>query len=220
MDPQLALLLLALVAGAGSRKLDEANLILMLLASREVPRNTTAPVRAAPWDLSDVEAFVRELGGLGMPLEPLLLVMAAESGLNPRASSGVAWGLMQAQGPVLKSAGWTREPSSFTQLSVQQQLPWIRKMLTKQVAFSGYAPQTSVEIFRMNLSPVAGKNRNAIIYDSTVPGQRQAYAANRQLDLSGKGRIDVSDLANNLANVERTQHYNRHRAMLRGVLSP
>lgn len=219
MDPQVLVLLLAIAAGASSRKLDEANLILLLLASREVPRSS-APVRAAPWELSDMQAYVRELVGLGMPLEPLLLVMAAESGLNPRASSGVAWGLMQAQGPILKSVGWTKPPSSFALLSVQQQLPWIRKMLTKQIAFSTYAPQSSVEIFRMNLSPVAGKNRNAIIYDSTVPGQRQAYAANRQLDLSGKGRIDVSDLANTLANVERTQHYSRHRAMLRGVVSP
>jgi hypothetical protein len=172
------------------------------------------PRAFVPWTPDEMGVYRTELGTLGIPLAELLLLLAVESGLDPHASSGSAWGLHQAQAPLLRRAGWLSTPESFGDLGVAEQLPWIRRMLQLQIKTIGYVPKTSIDLFRMNLSPAAAKSKASVIYDRSQPKQRAQYDANKALDRAGKGRIDLDDLTERLQQVFESQRYKIHLALL------
>jgi hypothetical protein len=78
-------------------------------------------------------------------------------------------------------------------------------------------PSGSTELFRMNLSPLASRNRSIVLYSIEEPTQRAAYDANKRLDVDGDGKIDVLDLGAELARVATTPTYQSAQALLRDV---
>jgi hypothetical protein len=160
-----------------------------------------------------MRSFVRECEPTRVSLENYLLVLFSESGLDPAASSGVAWGLNQAQGPLLRAAGYTREPSTFTELGVSDQMPFVGRMLRQQIREVGHVPESAEELWRMNLSPAAERSQSDVIYSR---GTRN-YDANAALDANRDGVITLSDLAARLAPVRAGAAFQRHLAQLRRV---
>lgn len=167
------------------------------------------------WSDDEMRTFIREIRPSGVPLDAMLAMMVAESGLDPEASSGSAWGLNQAQGPLLRASGWTGPPPSFGKLSVSEQLPWVAKMLRVQIRAIGYAPQNAAELWRMNLSPKAAKAKADPIYRRDVPEERPLYEGNKGLDRDGKGAITMNDLQRVMAGVTRRAQFQTHLAQLR-----
>ena len=92
--------------------------------------------------------FVREVESIGVPAETALLVYAAETNLDPHASSGIAWGLPQMIGTTLKAIGWGSKPSDFGVLSVAMQAPWIAKLLALQARIIGFVPKDPLDCVR------------------------------------------------------------------------
>src|SRR5512139_1630574 len=114
---------------------------LTLRSSRRGYRATSRVV----WSDHDARTFVEQLEPLGVPLAALLKVYTAESGLDPRASSGIAWGLCQAIGSTLRSVGWSKPPREFGTLTVAQQAPWLAKILASQIRMIGFTPTNSLD---------------------------------------------------------------------------
>lgn len=165
--------------------------------------------RRHEWSDADLRAFRDAVGLSGVPLEAALAVYAAESGLDPAASSGVAWGLPQAQGPLLRAAGFTAHPSAFARLSVAEQAPIIGRILRLQSRSIGYVPSSAVELYRANFSPAAARARAHVIYRRSEPSERAAYEANRALDVNRTGQITLDDLARVVARAQRSEAYQR-----------
>jgi hypothetical protein len=161
--------------------------------------------------------FKRELSDVGVPLEDLLLMLSAESALNPHAQRSNAFGLNQAQPTLLTDCGWRGTGPSFASLNVSDQIPWLGRMLRVQFGWIGYKPQSAIDLFRMNLSPVAARSRSEVLYDRSVEAQRPFYESNASLDVTRDGRIDMTDLASRLITVARTPRHQRHLALLRSV---
>ena len=195
----IALALVALAAGSGGG------------GGKRLPR----PVH---WSDSEMRAYIELFTPvLGNHLEPYLAMMAAESGLDPQASSGSAWGLNQAQGPLLRAAGWRATPAAFGGLNVIGQLPFVARMLKVQIGGIGYVPITGAEFWRMNLSPKAAKERADVIY--TRERDPRAYAGNKGLDQGKKGFINMADLQTVFDRVSGTPLVQRHWAQLRRLQS-
>jgi hypothetical protein len=70
--------------------------------------------------------------------------MVSESGINPQARNphGGASGLVQFMPSTLKNVGYQGDPHEFTQLSGEQQLPYVQKLIENQMKFNG-GPFTS-----------------------------------------------------------------------------
>jgi hypothetical protein len=175
----------------------------------------------ANWSDAEMSAFVDAVGQTGVPVAAALAVYVAESGLDPHASSGAAWGLCQAQGAILRAVGWTRSPSDFADLSVAAQAPWIAKILRAQAGGIGFVPKTALELYVANFSPAAAASHAEIIYrkDARSAGERANYASNKGLDKGGKGCIDRHDLAAVLARAEGSAIYHRAIAQMQKVQS-
>lgn len=201
-----------------SELLGVALVIALLLAS------ATSPGKRAPrrhvWTEADARAFLEAVQPTGVPLEAVLAVYAAESNLDPAASSGVAWGLPQAQGPLLRAAGFSGSPASFADLSVAEQAPFIGRMLRVQIRGIGYTPQTAPELYRANLSPAAARARAHVIYRQSEPTERRNYEANRALDRERKGSITLDDLAHVMQRAQTFESYRRVLAQLRALSEP
>jgi hypothetical protein len=172
------------------------------------------PSGRGDWTPEEMAQFKRELAPLGVPLEELLLMLSAESGLDPHAQRGNAFGLNQAQPTLLGDAGWKGTGPGFASLNVSDQIPWLGRMLRVQFTWVGEKPQTAIDLFRMNLSPVAAKAHAEVIYDRSVVSQRPFYESNAQLDVTNDGRIDMADLASRLVSVANTPRHKRHLALL------
>lgn len=170
-------------------------LVLVGVAWRAAKRGAKPSVWK-PWSDNDAQTFADELVPLGVPLDALLNVYASESGLDPHASSGIAWGLCQAIASTLKSVGWFtdhQKASEFGQLSVAQQAPWVAKILASQIRAIGFIPKNAVELYVANFSPKAAAAHADILYSAPS----KAYSKNRGLDKTGaapKGYIDRADL--------------------------
>lgn len=182
-------------------------LLLVLLFARK------AKAKFVDWTDREMQAFLDAVKPTGVKPADALLVYALESGLQPEATSGVAWGINQAQGPLLRAAGFRSPPESFARLDAEQQMPFIGKMLAVQARSIGYVPASSAELYRANLSPAAAKSRAEIIYTRAIDGAR--YTQNRGLDHGNKGAITFDDLAQTLAQVASSALYARHLAKLR-----
>jgi len=192
-----------------SRKTNATLLLVGLVLVGVVYRAKTGqkakPTQFRPWTASDVDAFVREVGPSGVPLDAALLVYASESGLDPAASSGIAWGICQAIGSTLKAIGWTQRASDFGKLTVAQQAPWVARLLAYQIRSIGFTPTNALDLYVANFSPMAAKNHSDVLYRSGT----QAYEKNRGLDRGKKGFIDRADLQAALDRAQQTTAY-RH----------
>lgn len=159
------------------------------------PKRGSRGSRIVPWRDDEMAAFVREVSPLGVSIPDALAVYTAESGLDPHASSGVAWGLCQATARTLRALGWAGSPADFARLDVARQAPWIASLIAMQIRAIGYVPATAAELYRANFSPMAAKARADVIYRSPS----DAYAANRALDRHKRGYISQSDLEESIA---------------------
>lgn len=206
-----------------ARKSDNAvaimvGLVLVGIAMRGAKRGAK-PSAFKAWSDADARAFIEQLSPLGVPLDALLQVYAAESGLDPAASSGISWGLCQAIESTLKGVGWLTDhrAKDFGQLSVAKQAPWIAKVLASQIRMIGYTPTNALDLYEANFSPLAARNHADIIY--RAPSQN--YQKNRQLDKTGaapKGYIDRADLALALEHARASRPYIETSAQLRRLL--
>lgn len=142
------------------------------------------------WSDGDMQAFVDEVRPLGIPLADSLLVYTAESGLDPTASSGIAWGLPQLTQIAAKQVGWTRPLRDFGTLTVAQQAPWIAKLQAAQIRMIGYTPKDALELYVANFSPKAAAARSEVIYRQGTA----SYTKNANLDRDHKGYIAAADL--------------------------
>lgn len=165
--------------------------LLFIFARR---RGANPPNPSFNWTERDMREFVREVESIGVPAETALLVYAAETNLDPHASSGIAWGLPQMLGNTLRSIGWQSKPSDFGTLSVFMQAPWIAKLLALQARIIGFVPKDPLDLYVANFKPSAAANREDVLY---VKGS-DAYAKNYRLDRKNKGFISRSDLADRL----------------------
>jgi hypothetical protein len=172
-------------------------LVLVGIAMRGAKRGAK-PSAFKTWSDNDAQKFLDELTPLGIPIDAILQVYAAESSLDPKASSGIAWGLCQAIESTLKGVGWFtshKKASEFGQLTVAQQAPWLAKVVASQIRMIGFVPKNAVDFYTANFSPLAARNKSDVIYRAPS----MAYEKNRGLDRAKKGYIDRADLAAALA---------------------
>lgn len=180
-------------------------LVVLTVGVKTVPKrrggNASKPV--VKWTDSDMQAFMDEVRPLGIPLADSLLVYAAESGLDPTASSGIAWGLPQLTQIAAKQIGWTRPLREFGTLTVAEQAPWIAKLQASQIRMIGYTPKDALELYVANLSPKAAAARSEVIYRQGTA----SYAKNANLDRDHKGYIAAADLKVSLDRARSTTTY-------------
>ena len=188
-------------------------LVVLTLGAKTIPtrRGAKAARGVMRWNDSEMRTFIAEIGPTGVPLEDALQVYTAESGLDPQASSGIAWGIPQLTQIAAKQIGWTRPLREFGSLTVAQQIPWIAKLIASQIRMIGYTPKTALELYVANFSPKAAAARSTRIYESGT----QAYAKNANLDRDRKGYIATSDLQVALDRAKSTSTYQDAVAQLR-----
>lgn len=169
-----------------------AAVLMLAVGSKYVEqrRGARASAKYTKWSDSDMRLFIAELGPLGIPLADSLLVYAAESGLDPKASSGIAWGIAQITSQTLKGIGWPRTAREFGALPLSEQIPWVARLQAAQIRSIGYTPKNALELYVANFSPKAARERATVIYQQGS----DAYAKNWQLDRDRKGFIAPSDL--------------------------
>lgn len=167
-------------------------LVVLTLGAKTIPtrRGAKASRGVMRWTDSEMRTFIAEIGPTGVPLEDALQVYTAESGLDPQASSGIAWGIPQLTKIAAKQIGWTRPLREFGSLTVSQQIPWIAKLIASQIRMIGYTPKTALELYVANFSPKAAAARSEVIYRQGMP----SYTQNANLDRDHKGYIAASDL--------------------------
>ena len=190
-------------------------LVLVGIAYRGSKRGAK-PTAFRTWNTADVDAFVREIQPMGIPLEAVLAVYAAESGLDPRASSGIAWGLCQAIESTLKGAGWFashKRASEFGQLTVAEQAPWLARIMASQIRMIGFTPDNALDFYVANFSPLAARNHADVLYRQGT----SAYDKNRGLDRGKKGYIDRADLQAALDRARQTAAYRNTLAQVQAV---
>lgn len=180
-------------------------IVVLTLGAKTIPqrRGARASRGVMRWTDAEMRTFIDQLKPIGVPLADALLVYTAESGLDPKASSGIAFGVPQITQIAAKQIGWTRPLREFGGLTVAQQVPWIAKLQAAQIRMIGYTPKTALELYVANLSPRAAAARTERIYD----GGTAAYAANRNLDRDRKGYIAAADLQVSLDRAKSTTTY-------------
>ena len=187
-------------------------LVLLIGTVTKAKRRGARPsAKLVEWSDYDMRAFIDETGSIGVPLEAALMVYTAESGLDPKASSGIAYGLPQLTGRTAKDLGWTRPIREFGTLTVAQQAPWIAKLQAYQARMIGYVPATALELYVANFSPKAAQARSDVIYRQGT----ESYAKNASLDRDHKGYISPNDLQVSLNQAAQTETYKRAVAQLR-----
>lgn len=182
----------------------------VLVASRSKPRRSTFK----QWSRADAEAFRDAVEPLGVPVDSALQVYAAESGLNPAASSGIAWGLCQATARTLRAVGWFnshKTAKEFGTLSVELQSPWISQILAMQLRTTGMRSVGPLDLYVLNFSPAAAKSGANVIY--SAPSKE--YDANKPLDAAGKGYIERADLQRALDRAKQSEAYKTTAEQLR-----
>lgn len=180
-------------------------LVVLTLGAKTIPtrRGAKASRGVMRWNDSEMRTFIAEIGPTGVPLEDALQVYTAESGLDPQASSGIAWGIPQLTQIAAKQIGWTRPLREFGSLTVSQQIPWIAKLIASQIRMIGYTPKTALELYVANFSPKAAAARSEVIYRQGT----DAYTKNANLDRDRKGYIAAADLKVSLDRARSTTTY-------------
>lgn len=158
------------------------------------------------WSDDDMRAFLAAVVPTGVPVDAVLHVYASESGLDPQASSGIAWGIAQFTEQTLRGLGWKGSGPSFGSLSVAEQAPYVGRLLKSQANYLGFVPRDAVDLYAVNFWPESARRRDDVILmrDSQVAKERNAYAKNRDLDRDKKGWISRGDLAVSLARTEKS----------------
>lgn len=192
-----------------------AAMVLLLIGSTTKPRRRGAHASAplVEWSDYDMRKFIAEVAPIGVPLDAVLMVYAAESGLDPRASSGIAWGVPQLTARTGKDIGWTRPMPEFATLPVSQQAPWIAKLIAYQARMIGFVPSNALDMYVANMSPRAAREHADVLYRAGT----EAYENNASLDTGRKGFIDRKDLQDALNRAAQTETYRRALAQLRRV---
>jgi hypothetical protein len=176
------------------------------------------------------DAFFVELAALAArhQTDPLVFldVWNSESGLNPRAENAAshAQGLNQMMPSTLKGLG---APANFKDLAGEQQLPWIERLITSGEKLNGGPFRSAARYYHSNFFPRTlprGQTPDTVVVggDATDPVERSAYAANKGMDHTGKGRITYADLTAflNLAKNSNRVVYEAARARLPSGSSP
>lgn len=176
-------------------------LLALVFGSRRAKAKGKPVVRT--WNDSDMKAFLAALEPVGIPLDASFAVYTAESGLDPSASSGIAWGLPQATAATLRGIGWKDPPAAFARLSVAQQAPWIARLQRAQIAAIGFVPKTPVDLYTANFCPKAAQDHSEVIYSRPSA----EYAKNAALDTANKGWISRDDLALFVSRAQQTATY-------------
>lgn len=125
--------------------------------------------------------LVQMASELGMKPEDIIAVMTSESGMNPSAHNpGGASGLIQFMPDTLRGVKFPGSPADFRRLSGEEQLPWIKKLISGNIGFNGGKPFTSGgQYYASNLWPVSLKLPGVQRGDeSTVILERNPRSAN------------------------------------------
>lgn len=178
-------------------------LLLLVGGSFVKRRGQHVPPAVVKWSDHDMRAFLEETRGL-VPPEIALAVYTAESGLDPKASSGIAFGIPQMTGQTLKAIGWTRPAKEFATLTVANQAPWIARLQAMQIRTLG-RPKTGLDLYVQNFCPRAWAKNEDVLYRSPS----EAYARNAGLDRDRKGYIVRQDLVPLLERATKTETYRR-----------
>lgn len=180
-------------------------LVVLTVGVKTIPkrRGGKASKGVVRWSDAEMQAFIDQVRPLGIPLADSLLVYTAESGLDPSASSGIAWGIPQLTQISAKQVGWTRPLREFGTLTAAQQAPWIAKLQAAQIRMIGYTPKDALELYVANLSPKAAAARSEVIYRQGT----DAYTKNANLDRDHKGYIAAADLKVSLDRARSTTTY-------------
>lgn len=165
------------------------------------------------WSESDMKKFVDTVEPLGVQADDALLVYAAESDLNPRATSGIAYGIPQMIESTLKGLGFTGTGKDFLTYSVADQIPWIGKLIEAQINITRFTPKNALDLYVLNFRPASAPIREPIIVRSGEPG----YKENKGLDYGNKGYITRGDLQKRLNSVANGATYKAAIALLKQV---
>jgi hypothetical protein len=166
------------------------------------------------WTNADLRALAALAKRLRMNPADLLLVLTAESLLDPRSTNPYgAYGLNQLTKAAAGLVGYAPDRiSEVASLPVSRQLPLVERYFaglgwTKAGKTWPHAPA----VYEGNFAPARmlsrGTSMGVVLYSRDAePG---AYKANYQLDVDNKGTITVGDLARRLRSLEGSGIY-RH----------
>lgn len=185
-------------------------LVLVGVYSRPKRRGANGSRPVIEWSDHEMRTFIEQVEPIGVPLDAALLVYTAESGLDPKASSGIAWGIAQLTAPTLRDLGWNKPGRDFGKLGVAQQAPWIAKLLAYQARMIGFVPKTALDLYVANFKPAAFAKNEQILYRAPS----DAYNKNANLDRAKKGYIERDDLKPGLESARFSQTYQRAIAQL------
>lgn len=135
-----------------------------------------------------------------------LVAWALESNLDPHVVNRIgARGLNQMMPATLRGLG---APMNFEQLSGDEQLLWIEKLITAAEAQIGGPFESAARYYHSNLYPGTlgrGSSPTAVVLsrDAGDARERAAYESNKGLDLNGDGQIALGDIAAVLERVAR-----------------
>lgn len=189
------------------------------LALRFVPFEWTMWVGAPVWTAEEYAHLRQVAREIGVRPVNLLLVLYAESGLDPHADNGIAKGLNQITWTGAK--GWLTEDQwrAIPTLTVHEQLPLVSKSFQRGAGAHAYRAAT--DLYQANFAPAtlqAGSGDDVVLYRSHENGgsasEDQAYHANIGLDTRGKGQIEVGDLRRYLVRTAAKPAFEAHRIAL------
>jgi hypothetical protein len=178
--------------------------------------------------------LVQMASELGMKPEDIIAVMTSESGMNPAAHNpGGASGLIQFMPDTLRSIKFPGTPADFRRLSGEEQLPWIKKLISGNIGFNGGKPfTTGGQYYTANMWPVAlklpgvqGGDESTVILEKSpqseggfskryadigikIPASQEAMAYKENFplfDKEHKGYITLGDM-NRQINQNRKSH--------------
>ena len=196
------------------RTAEGLGLIMLFMLATTAHRRGTSPARAGVrWTDREMRLFADEVASIGVPPEAALLVYTSESGLDPTASSGPAFGIPQLTAGTAKAIGWQSRIADFGKLSVADQIPWIGRLLAYQARSIGFLPKTASDLYVVNFCPRAAREGDDVLYRRGSI----AYAKNAQLDRTGKGYISRGDLDESLRRAEQSTTYRAALAQLRRI---
>jgi hypothetical protein len=142
------------------------------------------------WSIDDAKAFIDAITPTGIDAREVAKVYQCESGLNPHATNGFAFGLCQATKQTLRGIGWKNGMDDFVNLTVRDQAAWCAEVIRAQIKAIGYVPRDAGELYVANLSPAAARSRSSVIY--RAPSKE--YDGNKGLDVGKKGYITPDDM--------------------------
>jgi Transglycosylase SLT domain len=163
---------------------------------------------------------------LGMKPEDILNVMALESGINPSAhnKNGNASGLVQFMPNTLKNLGFKGSHSDLRNLSGEQQLDWVKKLIQGMMQINGGPFKSAAQYYVGNFLPAALKIPGVKAEDPKtiicaknptvphIPGvsakfEALCYKQNPVLDVDKDGNISYGDIQTILNRVANSKNF-------------